>query len=141
MFSETATGDGTDAIPAVCSLPAYCNIKEASEALTRRNAEHHFAISTAQQGSSPRRGTNSNYVQPGLSRCPCLANTAVVNTVFAKTCATKSKAVLLKCHVPRGSSKTQNHRIQRQSQEQLYTKLLKDGKTCIKCREETITSF
>lgn len=66
-----------------------------------------------------------------------MENTAVVSAVFAKTWATQSKAALLKCHVPRGSSETQNHRIQTQSQEQLYTKLLKDGKICIKCREET----
>lgn len=64
-----------------------------------------------------------------------MENTAVVHAVFAKTWATRSKAVLLKCHVPRGISKTQNHRIH--SQEELYTKLLKDGKICIKCREET----
>lgn len=67
-----------------------------------------------------------------------MENTAVVSaTVFAKTWATQTKAVLLKCHMPRGSSKTQNHKIQSQSQEHLYTKLLKDGKFCIKCREET----
>lgn len=41
-----------------------------------------------------------------------MENTAVVRAVFAKTWATQSK-VLLKCHVPRGISKTQNHRIQR----------------------------
>lgn len=62
-----------------------------------------------------------------------MENTAVVHAVFAKTWATRSKVVLLKCHVPRG--KTQNHRIN--SQEELYTKLLKDGKICIECREET----
>lgn len=41
-----------------------------------------------------------------------MENAAVVNAVFARTLAAWSKAVLLKCHVARGSSKTQNHRIQ-----------------------------
>lgn len=59
-----------------------------------------------------------------------MENTSIVSAVFAKTWATWSKVVLLEYHVPRGNSKTQ-------SQEQLYTKLLKDGKTCMKCREET----
>lgn len=59
-----------------------------------------------------------------------MENTAVASAVFTKTWASRSKVVLLEYHVPGGSSKTQ-------SQEQLYTKLLKDGKTCMKCREET----
>lgn len=64
-----------------------------------------------------------------------MENTAVVSAVFAKTWATQSKVELLKCHAPRGSSKTQEsgtalyqttdtwknlHEVQRRNQTQHF---------------------
>lgn len=116
----------------------YIKIKEASEAVTRRYAlETNGVLPSALHSRDPLQPEiELKLLSPWTCRCPHITqrkqtkpqtnqkvnedgkHSCRIGAVFAKTQGTRSQVVLLKCHIPRGNSKTL-------SQEQLHTRVLK----------------